>query len=814
MLPESENRTGPAGNGAGTGDLLGSAIGTDSTAEARFYDALTAAGVPIFCGPDNYAGLSRWQRFTGNGNAARLAARRPGDCVMALCGGPMTVLDVDPRNGGDVQQVRGLLDELGVRIFAEVETGGLGAHFYIAGHPDVATRHGVDGWPGLDVQAAGANVFLPGSLRAKHGGRGYRIVATDLGHLVDGDPAGAERFAGWFAERAVQRDVDPVPPAAVWTGPSGVTPYLQTVLDNTIEELRDAPGGRWNDTLNTKAFKLGQFIAGAGLPEADALAALEAGCQANDSRPPDAGSVATIRSGLRAGQLHPRAVSEAAGGALRGLPAGMDARLAAAANLAVRPGPPAGAEGAADDPAPVDAPPQGETARRRLVLTAAAQIRPRPVRWVWTGRLALGTLALLAGREGLGKSTLGYWIAARVTRGELPGEYAGKPRGVLVCATEDSWEHTIVPRLLASGADLDRVFRVDVIADEVHEGLSLPRDLKALERAAAETDAALLLLDPLMSRLDGDLDTHRDGEVRRALEPLVAVADRTRMVVLGLIHHNKSGSTDPLQLVMGSKAFTAVARSVHTVVPDPDDESDTRRLFGTPKNNLGRADLPTLTFTIESHRVDTDEGPAWTGSLAWGEELAETISETMRRASDSSDDRSAASEAAGWLADYLTVNGGRAASADIRLVGGKAGHNYDALKRAKRKLKLTHEDEGFPRRTYWITAGGDQSEHSRSKFPRGDSLTALTALTGRPSVQSVQSEQSAGDGAPVAPTGAPTGRQRRSDGLDPPQLTGSDAPSDQPPSVCTVCGAPLLLRDGRTICARRDQAHEAARAAS
>ena len=63
-----------------------------------------------------------------------------------------------------------------------------------------------------------------------------------------------------------------------------------------------------------------------------------------------------------------------------------------------------------------------------------------------------------------------------------------------------------------------------------------------------------------------------------ALEPLVAMADMINISVLGLIHHNKSGATDPLQVVMASKAFPAVARSVHTVIPDPDDEASNRRL--------------------------------------------------------------------------------------------------------------------------------------------------------------------------------------------------------------------------------------------
>ncbi len=233
------------------------------------------------------------------------------------------------------------------------------------------------------------------------------------------------------------------------------------------------------------------------------------------------------------------------------------------------------------------------------MLTAASEIEPLPVYWLWDMRIPEGELALVAGPEGLGKSLIVFWLAARISRGELPGEFLGKPRGVLVCATEDSWKHTIVPRLMAAGADRDRIFRVDVKdADDVTVGLKLPADLVQVEAGAVQKDAALMILDPLMSRLDERLDTHKDGDVRRALEPTVELAHRTGMSVIGLIHHNKSGTTNPLDRVMASKAFTAVARSVHTVVYDPDDESRSRRLFGTPKSNLGPSDLPSLSFTV------------------------------------------------------------------------------------------------------------------------------------------------------------------------------------------------------------------------
>jgi hypothetical protein len=344
---------------------------------------------------------------------------------------------------------------------------------------------------------------------------------------------------------------------------------------------------------------------------------------------------------------------------------------------------------------------QQDGPKRSLIFTPASNIRPVRVKFLWSDRLAVGTLTLLAGREGVGKSILAYWLVAMITRGVLPGEHYGEPRAAFVAASEDSWEHTIVPRLMAAGADLGYVFRVEVITSEnVHSEITMPNDLHDLEERALDMGAVLLLLDPLMSRLSDRLDTHRDAEVRLALEPLAALANRAGMSVLGIIHHNKSGSTDPLQVIMGSRAFTAVARSVHMVITDPEDDTETRRLFGPPKNNLGKTDLPTLAFKIDSYMIETEDGPTWTGKLAWTEDHHISISEAMRRASDG-DDQSATSEASGWLDGFLVSQGGSAPSADIKIHGKKAGHSEDALKRARKRLNLHISSAGFPRITYW-----------------------------------------------------------------------------------------------------------------
>ncbi|MGH4027293.1 MAG: hypothetical protein ACRDRV_22210 [Pseudonocardiaceae bacterium] len=62
------------------------------------------------------------------------------------------------------------------------------------------------------------------------------------------------------------------------------------------------------------------------------------------------------------------------------------------------------------------------------------------------------------------------WLAAQVTQGTLPGIHHGHPRAVIYAATEDSWERTIAGRLKVAGADLNRVYRVDV----EHLGTAVP----------------------------------------------------------------------------------------------------------------------------------------------------------------------------------------------------------------------------------------------------------------------------------------------------------------------------------------------------
>jgi hypothetical protein len=401
--------------------------------------------------------------------------------------------------------------------------------------------------------------------------------------------------------------------------------------------------------------------------------------------------------------------------------------------------------------------------KRRLTLTPASAIKIRPVRWLWHDRIAVGTLALLAGREGIGKSILIYQLAADLTRGRLEGVHRGRPKAVIVAATEDSWEHTIAPRLMAADADLELIQRIDVTTSGgFQSSLTLPSDLVALGDCVDRVQAALMLMDPLISRLDRKLDTYKDAEVRQALEPVVALADRFAISVVGLIHLNKSTTDDPLTAIMASRAFTSVPRSILFVALDPEDESI--RILGQPKNNLGRMDLPSLTFTIRGVNVaDTDEGPVFTGQLAWLGETDRTIRDVLRYAAESSDTRTNTEEAAVWLDDYLRMRKVEASKV-IKDDGRREGHNQDPLKRARKRIGAGITHYGFPRRTYWSAPGLQPDEVERILEQRAQSEqtsrsthgeiapTALTAPTGGKGDQLAQSAQSEQLSIGIAPT--------------------------------------------------------------
>lgn len=207
-------------------------------------------------------------------------------------------------------------------------------------------------------------------------------------------------------------------------------------------------------------------------------------------------------------------------------------------------------------------------------------VQPEPIVWIWEGRIARGKFTLIDGDPGEGKSLVTLDIAARLSRGrpmpeQQTAEYA--PSKVLFLLCEDDLADTVAPRLIAAGADRRNV--------EVIPGLlKIPQQLDIIEAHVKEVGALLLVLDPLNGYIDGRVNTHNDHQLRSALTPLVQMAARMGVAVVGVRHLNKQVGGPAKYRGGGSVAYIGLARSALMVGIDPDDQ--TARILAPSKGNL------------------------------------------------------------------------------------------------------------------------------------------------------------------------------------------------------------------------------------
>jgi hypothetical protein len=92
-------------------------------------------------------------------------------------------------------------------------------------------------------------------------------------------------------------------------------------------------------------------------------------------------------------------------------------------------------------------------------------IPARAIDWLWGGHLARGTLEMLTGQPGAGKSQIQCQYVASVTTGRPwpDGTNGMAPCNVIMMTAEDCLAEILRPRLVAAGADLDRVIVLKAI---------------------------------------------------------------------------------------------------------------------------------------------------------------------------------------------------------------------------------------------------------------------------------------------------------------------------------------------------------------
>jgi hypothetical protein len=334
----------------------------------------------------------------------------------------------------------------------------------------------------------------------------------------------------------------------------------------------------------------------------------------------------------------------------------------------------------------------------------ASSIKPEHIRWLSPGRLAAGKITILDGDPGLGKSQIAIDWVARITTGRaLPGaagwtddDPVTAARGAVLLSAEDGEADTIVPRLLAAGADLNRVILLDMVDDQGNSYLpSIDGDLDAIEAQIEAANAAILVLDPLMSYLGRDVNANRDQDVRQVLSPLASMLARTGCSSAILRHLNKASGMASLYRGGGSIGIIGAARVGLIAAKDAKDESGKRRILAVQKCNIG-PEGPSLAYRIVGV-PDLD-----TSRVEWLGETNETADQLLA-APASQSERDEATESEVWLFAYLSAaENNRVEATTVFRDGGKQGFSQITLRRAKSGIGAKALRQGFGKDGVWV----------------------------------------------------------------------------------------------------------------
>lgn len=329
---------------------------------------------------------------------------------------------------------------------------------------------------------------------------------------------------------------------------------------------------------------------------------------------------------------------------------------------------------------------------RMVKLVCVADIKPEPMSWLWRHWLPTGTLTILAGEGGTAKSTVAFSLAATLTTGgDWPdGTSCANKGNVVIWSGEDSANKTITPRLIAAGVDQTRchIIKSSVTQAGVETPFDPAFDMASLHDAVEQLGgASLLIIDPLVSAISGDM--HRANDVRRSLQPVVDFAEAQNCAVIGITHFSKgSAKSAPQDRVLGSQAFAALARMVLVTAKGEDGK---KRRIARAKSNIApdgggfsyRVDLVPMPNNIEATLVVWEEHLEGTARDILGQ--AETINH---------DNDNKHHELKQLLVDLLTSAGGRMPSTLIQTQVEAAGYSWHTAKRAKAAAGIYAQKEG------------------------------------------------------------------------------------------------------------------------
>ena len=151
-----------------------------------------------------------------------------------------------------------------------------------------------------------------------------------------------------------------------------------------------------------------------------------------------------------------------------------------------------------------------------------SDVQTQTIEWLWYPFIPYGKLTIIQGDPGDGKTTLALNIAAKLSNGKgLENEImTQEPATIIYQTAEDGLADTVKPRLENAEADCSKI----LVIDESSKLLSMTDE--RLEKALIQTNAKVLILDPIQAYLGGGIDMNRANEARNITKQLGMLAEK------------------------------------------------------------------------------------------------------------------------------------------------------------------------------------------------------------------------------------------------------------------------------------------------
>lgn len=233
--------------------------------------------------------------------------------------------------------------------------------------------------------------------------------------------------------------------------------------------------------------------------------------------------------------------------------------------------------------------------------------------WYWYPRIPLGSISLVFGQAGIGKSTMMYDVLARASIGETMPNSVERPKPPhdielarsLVVGTEDA-PARVAQVLEKAGADLDNI--AVIAQDQLPDPKRGPLEQTAfIEQQMRAFRCRVLYVDNVSEAMLGNTDSNNERSVRMALRPLDQLAKNLGAAVMMVTHPKKGAERyDVKEGISGSQAFTNLARSVLYVAPMP--HSDLVGLAVAKSNYYPAHRINTLSYQVKSNVIAVRDG--------------------------------------------------------------------------------------------------------------------------------------------------------------------------------------------------------------